>query len=317
MSASIFEKTMAACLENKRVNNGRKAINESKKNKKLTESEELENPAEMDDIVDDVVVVVDPEVSEDDVTAAAQAAQDLIDGTPDGEIPSTDEHIGDFTYTCPICGNTFFNGSELHDGDECPVCGEFPSAFVLVGEVQEAEDESTAETDEVEAEPADGVPAEELIPEENDEELEPDVESVAPKKVQRQFKIDENTFNPFMNKFIRENYRNAKSFVVTAATLKGASLSLECVITFKSGKSKTVHMTAEGFNPSVKSLRFKDDGAFKTESKSAPFIFSVKVEKNVITCEGMKYNLVTKAVKEGKKVRISGNMIRESRRERA
>lgn len=341
-NSSMFEKVMAACLESKRVpatnsKTTRKIVKESKLSKKnLTEDEDLIDPVDdvdeiddtMDDIADDIVVVVDPEVSEDDIDAAGAEAQDIIDSTPDGEIPMTDEYVGDYTYTCPICGNTFFSEIEMNDGDECPVCGDFPNGYVLVGAVESPE-EATAEDDEgldddiadIGDEVADD--AEDLEPSIDDESIRPTSRRVE-KRARRtlsKYMLDESTFNPFMNKFIRENYRNAKSFEIKGATISGKTLTLECKLQFKSGKSRDVKLSMRNFNKIIESKKMSvpttEDGTFKVESKKgvvAPFIFDVSVNKNVIRCEGMKYNLITKAVKENKTVQISGKLVKESRK---
>lgn len=328
MSKSIFEKTMQACLESKKPaarKSSNKRVNEAVKARKkyVKEEDEIddENQEVMDDVVDDIVVVVDPEMSEDDVIEAAEDAQDIIDGTPEGEIPMTDEYVGDMSYTCPICGNTFFTADEMHDGDECPVCGDTPDGFVLVGAIESPE-EAVGEDEGEELE-------DEIV---DDEELEPDMDIAvdddivdyeeskkpASRKMSRpSLLIDESTFNPFMNKFIRENYKNAKSFVITAAKRCGKRLSLECKITFKSGKSKKVTLTNENFNMKSNVLAFYEDGTFKAESvgkaKVAPFVFKTVIEKNVIKCEGMKYSLITRSKNEGKKIHISGRLVRENK----
>lgn len=348
-TASIFEKTMAACLESKRVpvasskkklaeskkiskKTTAKKVNESvKKSRKLFEDndlgDELDDPAMMsdeimDDVVDDIVVVVDPEVSADEIDELGSTAQDIIDSTPDGEIPMTDEYVDDLTYTCPICGNTFFSETEMNDGDECPVCGDYPNGYVLVGGVEapeeaiaDEEEDITDDIEEIGDEIADDA-------KEIEDELEPavDEESMKRKPKKRmekysKYSIEESTFNPFLNKFIKENYRNAKSFEIKGAKLNGKKLSLECVLTFKSGKHKNVTLRVENFKPASRMiLAAREDGTFKSESrktKVAPFIFMASMKNNVIRCESLKYNIITKAVKENVRVQISGKLVRE------
>lgn len=344
--ANSFEMIMNACLESKKAVKNKK-LAESKKSKKyVKEDDEVEvfddelvdndvpvegdDEAEiMPDVNTDIMVVVDPETSEDDTPATD--AQEIIDGTPEGEVPSTEEFIGDFTYTCPICGNTFFSAEELHAGDECPVCGETPDDFVLVGEVQPTD---AQEDQEAEEEPAgeEEAPAEDEIADvDGDEDLEPDLDVVDDEETKEEgkcpkgakcacekkgYKIDESTFNPFMTKFIRENYRNARSFVITGAKLNKGNLTLECKITFNSGKTKKVNLTSRNFKSESKILACNEDGAFKCEStRVSPFVFKVNVKKGIISCEGMRYNLVTKAVKEGKRVQIYGNLSKKAKME--
>lgn len=321
--ASIFERTMNACLESRQAakkNSLKKTINESKKTstKKLTESDELTDELDdaedlddefADDVVDDAIVVVDPEMSEDEVSDAAAEAQEIVDGTPEGEVPSTDEYIGDYTYTCPICGNTFFSDTEMHDGDECPVCGEFPDGYVLVGQVESTEEATDEET-----------PDEDLEPAEPEEELIPDEESVEPEVAYSEYSLNEKTFHPFMNKFIRENYKNAKSFAIVGASKSGKKLKIECKITFKSNNTKNVALTVGKFEPKTEGFTMvaSEDGAFKSESKkgkkAAPFIFECKMNgKKEIMCVGMKYNFIT-TISENKKAQISGKLVRESKK---
>lgn len=341
---NMFEKTMLTCLESRNAKKPSKLSESYKKVKPLTEAEEAdlsydldpEDPEEqevMDDIQDDVVVVVDPELDADEVEDAAAEAQEIVDGTPEGEVPTTDEYIGDTTYTCPICGNTFFSEVEMQEGDVCPVCGETPSAFVLVGEVADPEE---LPAEEVPEEPTEDVPAEEPI--EDAPEAEEPVEEVPEEELEEEscknceeleykegckkesrarFQIDESTFNPYLNKFIRENYKNARSFKLIGATLnKNRVLTMECVITFKSGNTKNVKLKTEGFrafNGKRAYIDFREDGAFKTESKYkiAPFIFTTSMRGNVLKCEGMKYNFISK-ISESKKAHIYGKVITES-----
>lgn len=359
---SIFEKTMRACLESKKATKSAKKLKESKRVVEDEFADEFtaiadtsDNDAIMPGIDTDVVVVVDPEnVADGDYVDPAIAAAEIVDDTPDGEIPFTDEYIGDFTYTCPICGNTFFSDVEMHDGDECPVCGDTPNGYVLVGQVDAApaqeeagvddvddhendpEQSDEADTDEVEVDA-------EVSDEDGDEDLEVDMDVAEEESVKKcpkcgkdadkcecdktkketrrvrrspvSFKIDESTFNPFMTKFIRENYKNAKSFEMKSAKLRGKVLAIECIITFNSGKKKSVTLKAANFNPKTESIIMRDDGFFKCESKgNAPFSFKIKVEKNVISCTGMKYNYVTR-LKEGKRVQIYGSLAHKAKME--
>lgn len=332
-TSTIFEKTMRMCLESKKTSidpkkakkAASKRVTEAKKTSRRLRENDYEDevlpgdpaPGMVDDYDDevmddisDVVVVVDPEMDADEISDAAETAQEIIDGTPEGEDPVTDEYVGDMTYTCPICGNTFFSEEEMNEGDECPVCGDTPDAFVAVGEVAPATDEETGDEDlEIDVDSA----------EEDDEEDEDTLESRnrARKAPRSLFSLDESTFNPFLNKFIRENYKNAKSFVITGATRSGKRLALECKLTFKSGKSKNVTLTVENFKPAKNMiLAAREDGSFKSESrgaKVAPFIFKTSMIGRTIRCEAMKYNFIT-SIKEGKRAQISGNLIKESRR---
>lgn len=363
---SIFEKTMRACLEAKKSDGKKKNIKESRRYVKeedeefvdelSTEVDGLEGDGEdevMPGVDTDIIVVVDPENPEDgDYVDPATVAQEIIDDTPEGEVPSTEEFIGDFTYTCPICGNTFFSDVEMHDGDECPVCGDTPDGYVLVGEVQ-ATDAQEDKVGEEQAEDGEEIPDEgEELPDETEDNLEVadvdeedeeivDVEEskktdVCPdcgkdkdhchckenrRKVGRRtsemkkpvskksgYKLDDVSFNKFMNKFVRENYKNATSFTMKSAKLAGKVLTVECELKFKTGKVKNVTLKAANFNPKSESISMRDNGAFKCENKAnVPFVFNIKNEKGTISCTGLRYNIITR-VAEGKRVQISGNL---------
>ena len=346
----------------------------------------------MDDVVDDVVVVVDPEVDAEEIDSVATELQDIIDDTPDGETPTTDEYVGNYTYGCPVCGTTFFSETEMNDGDECPVCNNTPNGFVLVGQVVSTEDAPVDDDetyDDVDVdldveEPVDD--GEEIV--DNGEEIEiaddeeeeqgataeslrraramrarkealrrnavrkPATRRTAPKSryesrtrrpatrsarpatrryesarktmnrpasrtANRGLMLDESTFNPVLTRFIRENYKNARSFTVKSAKLDRAkkSLRLECVITMKSGSKKKSAIRLEGFVPTAKVVKGYDASrTFKCESRNrtAPFTFKINKVGNVIKCEGLRYNYTTK-LKEGKRYQVTGNVLKESR----
>lgn len=364
-NASIFERTMMALQEAKKTNkkasskivkeNVRRKAKSKKSLKKENEDiDDIDNEVvdtdvdnvDAEGVSDDVVVVVDPELDSDDYQDAIDDAQEIIDNTPEGEQPASDEYNDDFVYTCPICGNTFFSENEMSEGDACPVCGDNPDEYVLEGEVDSdtadaGEDEDIAE-DDLDVAADDIADAEDEV--EDAEDLEEDLDivtdvekdaedqtksdngdvdynSLSERRARRvrntAYKLDEKTFNPFLTKFVRSNYKNAKAFVVKEAYLRGRKLRLECKLFFKSGKSKMVKLHLEGFNPNkrIQKLAAKDDGAFKVESRKgvtvAPFVFEGLFRNNVLKCTKMNYNFVT--VKENKRFQVSGKLIKESK----
>ena len=72
-----------------------------------------------------------------------QVTQEIIEDTPEGEIPFLEDYVGQFIQTCPICGKTFVTPSLLQQGDTCPICLEQPTNFVTVGKINS--DEEVAE----------------------------------------------------------------------------------------------------------------------------------------------------------------------------
>jgi len=147
---AIFESTIRACQSNKDSKVSKKrSLKESKvlpkNNKKLKEDideievKEKETEVEPEGMTDDIVIVTDPELDTDNFDKVISAAQQIVDDTPEGEVPMSDEYVGDKVYQCPICGNNFFSDEDMTEGDACPVCGETPDGFVLNGEVEEAD----------------------------------------------------------------------------------------------------------------------------------------------------------------------------------
>lgn len=313
--------------------------------RRVVEDEEYDPEVDDDlpeDTVDDAVIVVDPELDTDEYEANLDDLQAIIDETPDGEVPSTDEYVNDFVYTCPICGNNFFSDTEMSGGEACPVCGEEVDEFILVGDIQSPDEalggsEGDEELDDLGDEDIEDVTEEENIeePEDMEEELEVDagegeteedccnedfmndadltdegdaLESKRrAKKESYKYLIDEKTLNPFLTKFIKENYKNATSMRAIGARILGRTIKIECQIKFKSGSTKKTVISLEGFVPSAKkrSFKAKADSAFKVESKkSAPFTFEAFTRSNIIKFTGMNYSFITK--KEGKRVQIYG-----------
>ena len=119
---------------------------------------EDDNNEIMDDVIDNVAVVTDPEKSVDDLEVRADEVQDAIEGTPEGEEAFSDEYVGDKIYACPICGESFFADDAYHEGDICPICKAEPSdGFLNQGTV-------VANTETEEVEPVGQEASEEEIP---------------------------------------------------------------------------------------------------------------------------------------------------------
>ena len=128
------------------------------------------------------------------------------------------------------------------------------------------------------------------------------------------YNLDEKTFNPVLTKFIRENYNGAKSFEVIGAKKSGSNLRLECKITMTSGKAKRTVLNCN-FNPKSSIMTARDNGTFKVESKRAPFMFKISTVRNIIRCEGMKCNFITKrnTKNESKSYQVVGKYLNEKK----
>ena len=94
---------------------------------------------EVEGIIDDVLVVTDPEITTDEYNEVIERAEEIIEDTPDGEIPLDTTYLGEYLQICPICGGSFIEDHILEPGTACPICYETPESFVMVGKL-EAED---------------------------------------------------------------------------------------------------------------------------------------------------------------------------------
>lgn len=142
------------------------------------------------------------------------------------------------------------------------------------------------------------------------EELAPVIDDIEVPEEEDEF-LDESTFNPFLTKFIRDNYSNAKAVVVECAKLNNERLKLECKLIFNSGKTSKFDLALEGImrGEKISTLRASDNGFFKAESMKRPLAFKVSYKDHTIKCEGLEYNFKTK-LSEGKMKVIKGKLIR-------
>lgn len=96
--------------------------------------------SDIDDIeglVDDILVVTDPTITEEEYEEVIDRAQEIVEDTPEGEIPFDEEYLDQYLLTCPICGATFVSQEILEPGSTCPICLDIPEAFVVKGVLQE------------------------------------------------------------------------------------------------------------------------------------------------------------------------------------
>lgn len=98
----------------------------------LDDSDEIKD---VEGIVDDVLVITDPEITKDEYEEVIDRAQEIVEDTPEGDIPFDEDYIGQYLQTCPICGSSFVEDHLLEPGATCPICLEQPDAFVVVGKI--------------------------------------------------------------------------------------------------------------------------------------------------------------------------------------
>lgn len=145
--------------ENKKVVNNNMNNNEQKANKtmNLTEAtikalyDGLKDDTEIKDIeglVDDVLVVTDPEITTDEYNEVIDRACEILEDTPEGDLPLDPKYLGEYAQLCPICGGSFIDDHILEPGTACPICYETPEAFIMLGQLQS--DDSVAEDNGIE-----------------------------------------------------------------------------------------------------------------------------------------------------------------------
>lgn len=210
----------------------------------LVKAQETDNTV-MDDVIDNIQVVTDPEKTVDELEKRADDIQDAIEDSPEGEEAFSDEYIGDKVYACPVCGESFFSEEDYNQGDVCPICKAEPTdGFLLQGVVAAAEElpveetESDIEPDDSEEPEADAAETEYVQEPEQDSEPSgegkeesynkkykvvtecdngdcgnievtidlDDNEIEVTKPAQLEAEIDETTFEDTLNQFAEENY---------------------------------------------------------------------------------------------------------------
>ena len=115
--------------------------------------DQLDDSKDIDDVeglVDNVLVVTDPKINTEEYEELIDRAQEIVEDTPEGEIPFDEEWEGQYLQTCPICGATFVTDEILEPGAICPVCTQVPEAFVMVGRVET--DEQVAKENDIDTE---------------------------------------------------------------------------------------------------------------------------------------------------------------------
>lgn len=327
MNDSIFTKMMMSLQESKaeNVKANLKALKESKEMK----NEEVEIEVADKDIeapLDEIETVEEPEESteEDNEEVTESVSQDSqikttnkgtevkeldgikpatgADGIPDGSVnkKKLDEDVAvstDGDITIKDGGRLIEISDEDKietEADVCPECGK-------------AECECEPETEE-NVEPAE---TEEIPEAEDEEDLEVIDEPEEEEEEEDDLMLDESTFNPFLTKFARDNYSNAKAVVVESARMNKERLVLECKTIFNSGKTSKFNLSLRGILKEGRTcgLRANDNGYFKAESTRNPFTFRVSFKDNTLKCEGLEYNFKTKLA-EGKMKEIKGKLIR-------
>lgn len=97
--------------------------------------DQTEGITNVEGLVDDILVVTDPEVTSEEYDEVIERAQEIVEDTPEGNVPFDEEYVGQYLLTCPICGTTFVSQQMLEPGATCPACMEVPESFVVKGKI--------------------------------------------------------------------------------------------------------------------------------------------------------------------------------------
>lgn len=138
----LLEKiTMKLLKENEQIEEGKYVkLQEATVKDMYNQLDDTKDVDSVEGIIDDILVVTDPEVTSEEYDEVIERAQEIIEDTPEGEIPFDEEYIGQYLLTCPICGTTFVSEEMLEPGATCPACMEVPEGFTVKGQIQTEED---------------------------------------------------------------------------------------------------------------------------------------------------------------------------------
>ena len=123
--------------------------------------DQTEGITNVEGLVDDILVVTDPEVTSEEYDEVIERAQEIVEDTPEGNVPFDEEYVGQYLLTCPICGTTFVSQQMLEPGATCPACMEVPESFVVKGKIDTDENvaiDSGLQVDEEQKEKTEAVP---------------------------------------------------------------------------------------------------------------------------------------------------------------
>lgn len=299
----------------------------------------------MDDVIDNIQVVTDPNKNADELESRADDIQDAIENSPEGEEAFSDEYVGDNVYACPICGESFFADETYHEGDACPICQAEPAdGFLNQGVVAASEPDDFVTDDEGEIPTegdfddfgdADDVVADVEEDEEDEEKMEGvnrarnirkrktegatldvDVNIGAPvadtEEKYLPYDLDDESFNGALDEFVTENYGSSvKGMKMVKASYNEAAdaIKIECRLTMKNGKKvPATFVMKEAKNYGNRSLMTMTESTntFKVEATKTPaFKLSVIRAGKMLACESISYGYVTTHPKAGK-VKVEG-----------
>lgn len=161
--------------------------------------DQTEGITNVEGLVDDILVVTDPEVTSEEYDEVIEKAQEIVEDTPEGNVPFDEEYVGQYLLTCPICGTTFVSQQMLEPGATCPACMEVPESFVVKGKIDTDENvaiDNGLQVDEEQKEETEAVPDTTTIEDTEEPVEEEDIEKqTASKEIPEGNKLQESISN--------------------------------------------------------------------------------------------------------------------------
>lgn len=120
--------------------------------------------------------------------------------------------------------------------------------------------------------------------------------------------FEENDFDELGEKYLRRVYENVKSYKTVSGSVKGNTLKLEGIITFKSGKEAKTNFKFEA-KTATKTGKLKLIGENKQFAKGAQaFTLTGRAEGKKLIAESLTYNYRGKDAVSGKSQRLYGTV---------
>ena len=229
--------------------------------------DQTEGITNVEGLVDDILVVTDPEVTSEEYDEVIERAQEIVEDTPEGSVPFDEEYVGQYLLTCPICGTTFVSQQMLEPGATCPACMEVPESFVVKGKIDTDENvaiDNGLQVDEEQKEETEAVPDTTSIEDIEEPDEEEDItKQTASKEIPEGNKLQEEKLKEFKTIKTEDTYEEGIFYEIEAALTEAG---LNPVRFSESGvMTNNLGWTVTGEDGTKQQITC--DGSYLTESK--------------------------------------------------
>ena len=121
--------------------------------------------------------------------------------------------------------------------------------------------------------------------------------------------FDEQSFDELGEGYLKRVYENVDKYKTTAVKTSGKKLTVEGLITFKSGNTKNTQFIFEAKSNKNNSLKFVGENAQISRGKKS-FAISGSLNNKQLVVESFNYNYRGKDSQTGKSVRLYGTLKR-------